>query len=696
MAGMPINPSPGVCLSDSPYAVSKEVAYIGSGGSSFRQGAGRWVDATNVEFIAGFPQKIAGYAQSTTSLTEGIPRFEKIWRDGQSNINIGIGTTTHLYFQRGTVLTDITPLMTISTGTLTNPITTISGSEIVAIADSSQNLVNGDWVFLSAATAVGGIVLNGWYQVSSRTGTGYNITVPVAATSSAGPGGGAVSFQYSRITLINPFTTTLGSATVTVHHVSSGASAGQFVIFSGATAVGGLTINGEYQIQTIIDANNYTITAASPAISGATGGGSVSVIYEIVVGQAQTGGNVGYGMGNYGVGAYGVGATPMTFLANGWTLDAYGFQLLANPIGGTIYVFDPFFGGRAFPLLNAPLSVLAMFVTPERFVVALGINGNPMEMAWSDQQDDTDWTTTPTNTANSGRTLIGGSYFIGGIAIRDGVSLIFTNKCCFQMTYTGSQEIYSTPQIGDNCGAVSPMGICAEGGIAFWWSDQDFFSWNGAVAVLPTDDIRASVFQLGKGWLNRANINKCAIALNRAKRQVRFWGPGGSNMENSQGVIYQYDQAGVWSLMNFGKTCGQDAELLQTPISADATGALYVDETGVDANGAPLSYSLALSDMDIANGDANADIFGFTPDFQYLANGSQLFIQTGYTPEQGLTASANFPVALTNNQGQIDLRENGKLFSFSITTDSLGCDFRLGVPMLDVQKAGARRAGATG
>lgn len=688
MTDLIIAPAPGVNLSASSYAAGKDIAYVGAGGGSFRQGSGRWTDATNMEFIAGFPQKIAGWGQSTTSVTNGVPRFEKIWRDGGGGINTGIGTTTHLYRLVGSVLTDITPLRTISTGTLSDPISTTSGSELVAIVDGSQNLANGDWVFLSAASAEGGVLLDGWYQVSSRTGSGYNVSVSVPATSSAGPGGGTVTFQYPRVTLTDPFTTTMGSATVTVHHVASGASAGAFVTYSGAAAVGGLTLNGEFQIQSIVDSDHYTITASATASSGATGGGSVSVIYDIVVPQPAAGSMIGYGVGNYGVGAYGSGVVASAPLANGWTLDAYGYQLLAAPIGGTIYVFDPAFGGRAYPLLNAPSSVLAMFVTPERFVVALGINGNPLEIAWSDQQDYTDWTTTPTNTANTGRTLIGGSYFTGGIGIRDGVSLIFSDKCCFQMNYTGGQEIYSTPQIGDNCGLVSPMGVCVEGGNAYWWSDQDFWSWNGTVAVLQTDDIRESVFQAGSGWLNRGNLNKCAVVLNRAKRQVRFWGPGGSSMENSQGVIYQYDQQ-CWSLMDFGKTCGQDAELLQTPISADANGLLYYDETGVDANGSPLGYSLALGEIDISNGDKIVDIFGFIPDFKVLVGTVNLGLTTYYYAPQMTNTYGPYPITLSGQRQ--DLRADAKAFAFQLSADALGTNIRLGAPKFDLQPGGARR-----
>ena len=685
---IPIAPPPGVCLSDSFYATGKDVAYVTGGGPSFRQGSGRWVDATNCEFVAGFPQKIAGWGAASMAVLEGIPRFEKIWRDNTGGARVGIGTETHLYYLLGSTITDITPLRTIATGTLTDPVTTTANSNIVGIADSSQNLVNGDWVFLQSATPVGGVLLNNWYQVSARTGSGYEITVPVAASGSAGPAGGSTAFQYPRVTLSNPFTTTTGLATVNVHHVASGAGIGEFVTYAGATAVGGLTINGEYQIQAIIDADNYTITAATPATSSAgPGGGSVSVIYDIVVPSGIGGTGVGYGVGAYGVGAYGLGITTNPILADGWTLDNYGNQLLAAPIGGTIYIYDPVFGGRAYPMLNAPATLLAMFVTPERFVVALGINGNLLEMAWCDQTDYTDWTTTPTNTANTGRTLIGGSYFTGGIGIRNGVSLIFTNKCCFEMTYTGAQEVYSTPQIGDNCGLVSPMAVCVEGGVAYWASDQDYWTWNGGVTSLPSDDIRAYVFQLGSGALNRQYIYKCATALNRAKKQVRFWFPGISNAENSQGVIFQYDQQ-CWSLMDFGKTCGVDAELLSTPVSSDTANLIYYDETGTDANGQILDYSLELNSMDISNGDKNADIFGFTPDFQALTFNATLTILTSFYPADIPQPNGVFLIVPTS--GRIDTRANGKLFGFSIASTLLGATFRLGVPRLDVQPAGAR------
>lgn len=671
MTQVPATPAPGICLSDSVYQAGKK---------------NRYVQATNIEFIAGTPQKIAGWSLATANLTTGIPRAICVWRDQNGDPRIGIGTETHLYYILNGILVDITPLRTIEIGTLNDVVSTTIGSRLVSITDSAQTLVNGDWVFLSAATAVGGILLDGWYQVSSRTGAGYDITFPTVAASTAGPGGGDLDFEYPRTTLTNPFTTTIGSREVNVAHTAHGASEGEYVTYSGASAVGGLTFNHEFRITSIVDVDNYTIEATTPATSSAgPAGGTVSVIYDIDIQQATMTSGGAYGTGAYGAGAYGFGITSTPHLANGWTLAAYGNQLLACPIGGTIYIYDPVMGGRAYPMLNAPASVQAMFVTPERFVVALGVDGNLMKIAWCDQNDYTVWTTTPTNTANSGRTLVGGSYMVGGVAIRNGVSLFYSDRCVFEMNYTGGQEVYSTLQVGDNCGLVSPTSVVAEGGTAYWISDKDFWAWNGGVQPLPTDDVRSFVFQ---GGINNQQLAKCTAMLNRAKRQVRFFYPSNEADENDIGFIYQYDQQ-CWSPMGFGRSAGQDAELLPNPVSGNVFGQIFFDEIGVDANGSALSYLLQMGEMDISNGDKNMDIFGFIPDFQLLTGTSTMEVLTSFYPSD--TPTVNGPYAVTTDTGRLDLRADGKLAAWSLSADAVGANFRLGVPRFDVQPAGARR-----
>ena len=82
----------------------------------------------------------------------------------------------------------------------------------------------------------------------------------------------------STAVLTDPFTTVLASRTVTVTDVAHGAQEGDVVNFSGVTVpTGGLDLNGEFSIDTIVDADNYEITADFPATSSVTGGGTVTV-----------------------------------------------------------------------------------------------------------------------------------------------------------------------------------------------------------------------------------------------------------------------------------------------------------------------------------------------------------------------------------------------------------------------------------
>ena len=97
--------------------------------------------------------------------------------------------------------------------------------------------------------------------------------------------------------LTNPFVTTSGSAIVTVTDAGHAAKAGDFVTFSNADAVGGLDMNAEFEITTVVSSSVYTVTHSSNASSGATGGGSstVDVEYQLSVGEEVN--TYGYGWG---------------------------------------------------------------------------------------------------------------------------------------------------------------------------------------------------------------------------------------------------------------------------------------------------------------------------------------------------------------------------------------------------------------
>jgi len=288
---------------------------------------GRYSDADKVRFVAGKPEKWKGWTRLLADTVEGRARGAISWTNATNSRNIAIGTHLRLYvISSGDLLRNVTPIR--ATGTL---------------------------------------------------GT-------------------------------NPFATTAGSTLVTVTHTNHGAIEGDFVSFSGATAVGGITIDGWYQIVEKLDNNSYIIEHSAAASSTATGGGgSVGYTYEINVGNAGSVEGLGWGAGPWGAETWGTSRTSagLRLDLRTWSLAEYGNELLALASSGTLYLWQEQTDARAEAVTNAPASARAMFVTGERFVMLLGTT-TPMTVQWPDRDDITDWTPSAVNTANS-RTLQYGS-----------------------------------------------------------------------------------------------------------------------------------------------------------------------------------------------------------------------------------------------------------------------------------------------
>jgi len=687
MTYQPLYLVPGVCKVDSVYSLATPFNFVQG-----RYAKGRYFDGNLYRFTAGFPEKMGGWVSFITSGLVGIPRALCPWLDWQKNVETAIGTESHLYAYVSATLHDITPKNYLKIGSLTNAIATTANQNSVVVTDASSQAAVGDWVFLSASAAVGGLTINGYYNVTASTpGTGYTVYSPLPATGTVGAGGGTIATQYARYKLVNPFAMTSGSATVTVTDASHGASTGDYVTFSGATAYQGITVNGEYQI-TYVNANTYTIQAANVASgNGAAGGGNVITIHNISFTSSEVTTPIAYGSGAYGLGPYGYGTTTQTVTNPEWTLAGYGNLLLANPVGGTIYFYDPSQGGWAYPLLNAPDGVNAMFVTPERFIIALGLTANSQTLSWPDQSDPTVWVSLATNTANSGRTVQGGTGLVGGIPVAPGLSLFWTDRCCFTLDYSGDSEVYHSPMAADNCGLLSALAAAAEGGVAYWMSDKDFWTFNGTVSALPSDDIRDYVFNAKNSTsVNLTYKAKARCGMNRQKKEVWFFYVSQQSSEVDSYVIYHIDQQ-CWSTGMLERTAWVDSQLVTTPIACDSTGYVYSHETGTDADGAAMDSWIQTGPIDISNGDVSMDVMGFVPDFERQTGDVNLTVLTRYYPQD--TDTTNGPYAIADSDGTplVDLRADGRMVAAKFESSVVGGDFRLGIIRFDLKPAGARR-----
>jgi hypothetical protein len=135
----------------------------------------------------------------------------------------------------------------------------------------------------------------------------------------------------------NPFVTTANSNLVTVIASGHASSIGTYITFSGATDVGSLSLNGEFEIIEVPGDNSLVIMSPVPAGSSATGGGSL-VIAEIDIdaGTAVYTSNVGWGGPPWGAGGWG-SADPQGVPLRLWSQFNYGNDLIFAENSGPIY-----------------------------------------------------------------------------------------------------------------------------------------------------------------------------------------------------------------------------------------------------------------------------------------------------------------------------------------------------------------------
>lgn len=148
-----------------------------------------------------------------------------------------------------------------NTSNITPSFSTIAGSSSVTVNQVNSGLQTGNWLQVVIPVSVGGIILFGYYAVTSViSGTQYTITSVGNATSTVTNSGVVPSFSI-----------TDGSATTTCTLPSHGLGVGQTFIVQVPTTVGNVVLQGSYVIATVPDVNTFTFAAQFPATLTQTG-----------------------------------------------------------------------------------------------------------------------------------------------------------------------------------------------------------------------------------------------------------------------------------------------------------------------------------------------------------------------------------------------------------------------------------------
>ena len=132
---------------------------------------GGWYESDKVRFRQGMPEKIGGWVRISANTFLGICRSLHSWVTLTDLTVTSVGTHLKYYLERGGAYNDITPLR--ATVSLSGPFATSSGSAVVTVTDANGGYKNNDFVTFSGASAVGGLTLNGEFQITYSTGNTY-------------------------------------------------------------------------------------------------------------------------------------------------------------------------------------------------------------------------------------------------------------------------------------------------------------------------------------------------------------------------------------------------------------------------------------------------------------------------------------------------------------------------------------------
>lgn len=429
----------------------------------------------------------------------------------------------------------------------------------------------------------------------------------------------------------NPFTTEVGSTFVLVSDPGHEAQDGDHILIKDASAVGGITLDGEYEVVQAIDLDTYIVEHSIPATATTTGGGAVIIDYDISCGLETDGTLSGFGTGDYGEGTYGTPREDSTFggFARVWALDNWGEDLLASPNGETLFWWDRTNGpnSRAVIRLNAPPNIEFMLVGPdERHVIAFGtnllsgdgtgVNGeqDKMFVRWCEGDDFDAWLITDENDAGSKR-LDNGSKIVTAVKTRTQI-LVFTNNHLYGLSLVGGLDVYDFLPLGACLPPVSKMAVVDVDGIVYWMGKTDFYYFDGTIHVLPCE-INSYVFDKRTG-INREMASKVHGRISRDFTEIRWSFCSLDNEENDREAVYNWTEK-CWYPSSMARESGLDTNVFYDVPVAFKDGRMFLHETGVDLEDDDPMVSFTESfEGEIAMGAYDMLLHELIPDFERL------------------------------------------------------------------------------
>ena len=517
------------------------------------------------------------------------------------------------------------------------------------------------------------------------------------------------------------FTFTSGTTIVNVLATSNGAIAGDFVTFSTVSGVSVVNITNanmqqEFEVQNIVDSNNFKIDVASIATPGVvtTSGTAAGAAFQINIGADVTTFGNGWGAGAWGFSTWNTPRPTGTIIASPriWQIDNFGEDIIATIVGGRTFIFDtsaflPARDTRATLLANAPTRSNYMTVSPrDRHIIFFGTQTtpgttgtfDPMAVLFGSQESTTDFIPNATNTAGFQR-LSSGNRIVTAVPTRGDI-LILTNTSAHAMQFVGPPFTFSFKQIGTNCGALGIHSAVEAENVVYWMSDGAFYLFDGVVKEIPCS-VQDYVFQ----DINQDENSTIYAGVNLEFSEVNWFYASDGSTAIDRVVTYNYLEK-LWTIGTLARTTWASKDVFANPLATKympnsttlaqptvigltaGVSTLYDQEKGTNDDTSPITAFITSGDVDIVDGDNSMFVKRYIPDmkdqqgavnFQFLARQYPGSVQT--------VASSTVAYSTTT---KVDVRVRARQIAVKIISTDIDTKWRMGTIRIDGQVDGLR------
>jgi hypothetical protein len=681
---------------------------------------GGYYESDKVRFRQGTPEKIGGWQRISANTFEGICRSLWNWITLGSLNLLGVGTNLKFYIERGGAYYDITPIRT--TTTLTNPFTTSTATNTgtttqVTVTDANGGFISNDYVTFyvggAASVTFNGITIttDTEYQISSASATSYTITV--TGTASASSAGGGTIYAVYQVNTGPAFATPLtgwsagawgagvwgvGTTSTDAMRIWNQINWGQNLVYGPR---GGPLYYWDATVGTT--PTSVTITIATPGV--------VTASINLLDGTPITFSTTEWLPTGLlpGVTYYTKYLTPTTFnlaaTSGGAAINTSGTQSGTHTINPNGILLSSLTGADA----STPLFQNTFVVSDvSRFLLVFGTNDygstilDPMLIRWSDQESLTTWIPAVTNQAGSVR-LSHGSEIITTLQSRQEI-LVWTDSALYSLQYLGPPYVWGTQLLADNISIAGPNAAAIASGVTYWMGVDKFYKYDGRISTLRCDLLRYIFSDI-----NTTQYEQFFAGTSEGFNEVWWFYCSASSTTIDKYVIYNYTED-IWYYGTMARTAWLDSGLRGYPSAATYSYNIVDHEYGVDNNETatplPIEASITSSQYDIGDGHNFAFVYRMIPDltFRGSTNGTTpavtMYLQGLNNSGSGVTQTGNANVVNAGSApsvinvdeftGQLYIRIRGRQMQMQITSNTLGTQWQLGAPRIDIRPDGRR------